>query len=205
MPTTMLSTGSRAHRAAASFAAVGLLAGCSNAGELPDAAEAAASTKTTGPTTGSSASAETPVPATAVPTTSRPTSSPTRSQPPPRTAPLRVSVQSVAGQLDPSGRRRVEQRLGRGVGTWLQRQSASVQQRLSDVAVLRRQARLFLLAPGGRPKGATARVSMALRGTRSDGARVTVRLTGEAYLTWAGGTRWRVFGSDVSRSAKVRR
>jgi hypothetical protein len=76
--------------------------------------------------------------------------------------------------------------------------------RLVDVAAKRRSAQLSVLAIHGHPRGVSARVQLILLGVRRDGSRVTVRVSGDVYLTRAPGGNWKIFGYDLTREAGSR-
>jgi hypothetical protein len=72
--------------------------------------------------------------------------------------------------------------------------------RLVDVAAKRRTAQLSVLAVQGHPRGVSARVQLTLLGVRQDGSRITVRVTGDVYLTRAQDGNWKIFGYDLTRA-----
>jgi hypothetical protein len=72
-------------------------------------------------------------------------------------------------------------------------------QKIDGVDVSRRKVTVDVLAPRGRPAGATARVDLVFRTTGDTEQRVTVR--GRLFLVPAHG-KWKIFGYDVSRGAK---
>ena len=72
--------------------------------------------------------------------------------------------------------------------------------RIDGVLVKKRQVTVDVLAPRGRPAGATARVDLVFK-TTGDATR-TVTVSGRLFLTPADHQEWRIFGYDVSRGAK---
>jgi hypothetical protein len=72
--------------------------------------------------------------------------------------------------------------------------------KIDGVVVKRRTVDVDVLAPHGRPAGATARVHLAFTTTGDVHRRVTV--TGRLFLTPAAHGSWRVFGFDVAKGAK---
>ncbi len=70
-----------------------------------------------------------------------------------------------------------------------------------DAVPVRRLVLVSALAPAGRAVGATADVSLVLRGLRRSGRRTDLRLDGQVFLTHVGG-RWRIFGYDLQRSLR---
>jgi hypothetical protein len=76
--------------------------------------------------------------------------------------------------------------------------------RLVDVAAKRRTTQLSVLAVHSHPRGVSARVQLILLGVRQDGSRVTVRVTGDVYLTRAPSGNWKIFGYDLTREAGSR-
>jgi len=151
------------------------------------------------------------------------TTSPTPTEP--AAAPLKVSVQKVAGELTKKSRQRVLADVGDTVQKYLDgaflgdyphgefalagfTQGAEQQavkdldlltgrafREASSVSAKQLKAQLSVLAPQGRPAGATARVRFAFD---VDGTPVTV--TGRLMLTPHEGT-WRIFGYDISSNA----
>jgi hypothetical protein len=76
--------------------------------------------------------------------------------------------------------------------------------RLVDVATKRRTSQLSVLAVHNHPRGVSARVQLILLGVRQDGSRVTVRVTGDVYLTRARSGNWKIFGYNLTREAGSR-
>lgn len=70
-----------------------------------------------------------------------------------------------------------------------------------DVSVTRAQARLFVFAAAGATGGATARVDLRLRESRTNGPERVVRVTGDLYLT-RHRSRWLIFGYDLHREVR---
>lgn len=70
--------------------------------------------------------------------------------------------------------------------------------RLTDVVVGRRDLRVSVFAPRGRPSGATCRITMRLAGRDRAGKRVVVRVAGSLDLTPTE-RGWKVFGYDLTR------
>lgn len=150
-----------------------------------------------------------------------PTTTPTA----PPEVPLVVSVQKVAGDLTKKSRKRVVAGIEETMKEYLDsaflgdypraefalaRFTAGVERRAARdldlltgrsfrdaeaVTAKQLKARLSVLAPGGRPAGATARVRFAFD---VDGTPVTV--TGRLMLTPREGT-WRIFGYDIASNA----
>jgi hypothetical protein len=76
--------------------------------------------------------------------------------------------------------------------------------RLVDVVAKRRNAKLSVLAVQGHPRGVSARVQLTLLGVRRNGSRITLRVTGDVYLTRAPDGDWKIFGYDLTRAAGPR-
>jgi hypothetical protein len=74
-----------------------------------------------------------------------------------------------------------------------------LRQKIDGVEVKKRTVTVDVMAPKGRPAGATARVDLVFTTSGDTQERVTVR--GRLFLT-PGHGRWRIFGYDVSREAK---
>jgi hypothetical protein len=74
-----------------------------------------------------------------------------------------------------------------------------LRQKIDGVEVKKRRVTVDVLAPRGRPAGATARVDLVFVTSGDTQERVTVR--GRLLLTPAHG-KWQIFGYDVSRGAK---
>jgi hypothetical protein len=72
--------------------------------------------------------------------------------------------------------------------------------KIDGVVVKRRTVSVDVLAPRGRPAGATARVHLAFATTGHVQQKVTV--TGRLFLIPDGNGSWRVFGYDVAKGAK---
>jgi hypothetical protein len=70
---------------------------------------------------------------------------------------------------------------------------------IDGVDVNKRRVTVDVLAPRGRPAGATARVDLVFTTTGSTEVRMRVR--GRLFLTPAHGS-WRIFGFDVSKGAR---
>ena len=66
--------------------------------------------------------------------------------------------------------------------------------------VKHRKVTVDVLAPRGRPAGATARVDLVFKTTGDATKRVTVH--GQLFLSPAAHGKWRIFGYDVSKGAK---
>jgi hypothetical protein len=143
----------------------------------------------------------------------------------PSAAPLDVKVQKVAGQLTKKSRKRVVAGIEETVQRYLDgaflgdyphgefalaRFTAGAEKQAirdldlltgrafrsaEDVTAKHLRAQLSVLAPGGRPAGATAKIRFAFD---VDGTPVTV--TGRLLLTPQKGT-WRIFGYDISSNA----
>jgi len=73
-------------------------------------------------------------------------------------------------------------------------------QRIDGVEVKKRTVTVDVLAPRGRPAGATARVDLVFDTTGDTTKRVSVR--GRLFLLPAAPGKWRIFGYDVSKGAK---
>jgi hypothetical protein len=74
-----------------------------------------------------------------------------------------------------------------------------LRQKINGVEVETNKVTIDVMAPKGRPAGATARVRLVFTTTGDTEERVTVR--GRLLLTPAHG-KWRIFGYDVSKGAK---
>ena len=74
--------------------------------------------------------------------------------------------------------------------------------RLIDAVPVRRTVTVTAFAPSGSPVGATADVNLVLRGVSESGRRSDLSVTGEVYLTRAGG-KWQIFGYDLQRSVRA--
>jgi hypothetical protein len=74
--------------------------------------------------------------------------------------------------------------------------NAGIGTRVQDVVPRRRSIRIDVLAPGGRPRGATARVRLVYATRGEVSRRVLVR--GRLYLT-RNERGWKVFGYDMAR------
>jgi hypothetical protein len=74
-----------------------------------------------------------------------------------------------------------------------------LRQKINGVEVETNKVTIDVMAPKGRPAGATARVRLVFSTTGDTEERVTVR--GRLLLTPAHG-KWRIFGYDVSKGAK---
>jgi hypothetical protein len=74
-----------------------------------------------------------------------------------------------------------------------------LRQKIDGVEVRKRKVTVDVLAPRGRPAGATARVDLVFVTSGDTQQRVTVR--GRLLLSPAHG-KWQIFGYDVSRGAK---
>jgi hypothetical protein len=74
-----------------------------------------------------------------------------------------------------------------------------LRQKIDGVDVKKRTVTVDVMAPRGRPAGATARVDLVFSTTGDTQKRVTVR--GRLFLS-PGHGRWRIFGYDVSKGAK---
>jgi hypothetical protein len=75
----------------------------------------------------------------------------------------------------------------------------SLRKRIDGVEVKRRTVVVDVLAPHGRPAGATARVSLVFTTSGHPDKRVSVRA--RLFLTPDGKGSWRIFGYDVSQGA----
>jgi hypothetical protein len=75
-----------------------------------------------------------------------------------------------------------------------------LRKRIDGVEVKKRKVSVDVLAPGGRPAGATARVDLVFKTTGHAEKRVTVR--GRLFLGPDRQGTWRIFGYDVSKGAK---
>jgi hypothetical protein len=75
-----------------------------------------------------------------------------------------------------------------------------LRRRIDGLDVKRRKITVDVLAPRGRPAGATARVDLVFTTTGDAEQRVEIR--GRLFLSPARHGTWRVFGYDVSRGAK---
>lgn len=75
-----------------------------------------------------------------------------------------------------------------------------LRRRIDGVDVKKRTVTVDVLAPHGRPAGATARVDLVFRTTGNAQKRVSVR--GRLFLGPANHGHWRIFGYDVSKGAK---
>lgn len=71
---------------------------------------------------------------------------------------------------------------------------------IDGVVVKKRSIVVDVLAPHGRPAGATARVTLVFRTTGHRKERVDVH--GRLFLEPAGHSAWRIFGYDVSKGAR---
>ncbi|HET7689397.1 MAG TPA: hypothetical protein VFK41_03400 [Nocardioidaceae bacterium] len=150
---------------------------------------------------------------------------PTTTPTPPAEVPLNVTVKNVAGELSKKARQRVVAGIedtvqryvdGAFLGDYphgefaLARFTAGAEKRgvrdldlltgrafrdAEEVTAKQLKAQLSVLAPEGRPAGATARIRFAFD---VDGTPVVV--TGRLVLTPQEGT-WRIFGYDVSSNA----
>jgi hypothetical protein len=74
-----------------------------------------------------------------------------------------------------------------------------LRKKIDGTAVKRRTVTVDVLAPRGRPAGATARVDLVFTTTGDTQQRVTVR--GRLFLS-PGHGQWRIFGYDVSKGAR---
>ena len=74
-----------------------------------------------------------------------------------------------------------------------------LRQKIDGVEVEKRTVTVDVMAPRGRPAGATARVDLVFTTTGDTQRRVTVR--GRLFLS-PGHGKWRIFGYDVARGAK---
>jgi len=72
--------------------------------------------------------------------------------------------------------------------------------RIDGVTTTHRTTTVDVLAPEGRPAGATARVD--LRFTTSGDVQRTVQVTGRLFLSKAHDGTWQVFGYDISKEAR---
>jgi hypothetical protein len=72
--------------------------------------------------------------------------------------------------------------------------------RIDGVTTVHRSIAVDVLAPKGRPAGATARVDLRFR-THGDVAR-TILVKGRLFLSQNAGGSWRIFGYDVSQGAR---
>jgi hypothetical protein len=104
----------------------------------------------------------------------------------------RDSFDSAFASFSPPARRDAE-RQHRLMTNW------DLRRKIDGVDVKKRTVTVDVLAPRGRPAGATAHVDLVFttRGDKSE--RVTVR--GRLFLS-PGHGRWRIFGYDVARGAK---
>ena len=75
----------------------------------------------------------------------------------------------------------------------------TLRKRIDGVEVRKRQIVVDVLAPHGRPAGATARVRLVFTTTGGPDKRVQVR--GRLFLVPDGTGSWRIFGYDVSQGA----
>lgn len=75
-----------------------------------------------------------------------------------------------------------------------------LRKRIDGVLVKKRRVTVDVLAPHGRPAGATARVDLVFK-TTGDAER-TVTVSGRLFLIPADHQEWRIFGYDVSKGAK---
>lgn len=71
--------------------------------------------------------------------------------------------------------------------------------RIDGVTTTHRTIKIDVLAPRGRPAGATARVD--LRFTTSGQVQRKLEVTGRLFLTRSDSGAWRIFGYDVSKGA----
>jgi hypothetical protein len=76
----------------------------------------------------------------------------------------------------------------------------SLRRKIDGVHVKKRTVIVDVLAPHGRPAGATARVLLVFKTTGHKDTTVTVR--GRLFLTPDGHGSWRIFGYDVSQGGK---
>jgi hypothetical protein len=76
----------------------------------------------------------------------------------------------------------------------------ALRKRIDGVTVKHREVTVDVLAPRGRPAGATARVDLVFKTTGDATKRVTVH--GQLFLSPAAHGKWRIFGYDVSKGAK---
>lgn len=74
-----------------------------------------------------------------------------------------------------------------------------LRQKIDGVEVKKRTVTVDVMAPRGRPAGATARVDLVFTTTGDTQQRVTVR--GRLFLS-PGHGKWHIFGYDVSRGAR---
>jgi hypothetical protein len=74
-----------------------------------------------------------------------------------------------------------------------------LRQKIDGVDVRKRSMSVDVMAPRGRPAGATARVALVFTTTGDTQERVTVR--GRLFLV-PGHGKWRIFGFDISRGSK---
>jgi hypothetical protein len=74
-----------------------------------------------------------------------------------------------------------------------------LRQKIDGVDVKRRTMSVDVMAPRGRPAGATARVALVFTTTGETQERVTVR--GRLFLVPGHGA-WRIFGFDIARGSK---
>jgi hypothetical protein len=72
--------------------------------------------------------------------------------------------------------------------------------KISGVAVKKQSVKVDVLAPRGRPAGATARVTLVFTTTGDVHKRVSVH--GRLFLTPGAHGRWEIFGYDVSKGAR---
>jgi hypothetical protein len=79
--------------------------------------------------------------------------------------------------------------------------NAAVGERTRSVTALVQRVGLDVLAPTGRPVGATAHVRLVLSADRLRHGSTRITITGRLLLTPAGSNRWRIFGYDLARSA----
>jgi hypothetical protein len=75
-----------------------------------------------------------------------------------------------------------------------------LRQRIDGVEVKKRKVSVDVLAPRGRPAGATAHVDLVFKTTGQADKRVTV--SGRMFLGPDPHGTWRIFGYDMSRGAK---
>jgi hypothetical protein len=76
----------------------------------------------------------------------------------------------------------------------------SLRHRISGVQVAKRTITVDVLAPHGRPAGATARVVLVFTTTGHTSQRVVVR--GRLFLSPDPHGTWRVFGYDVTKGGR---
>jgi hypothetical protein len=75
-----------------------------------------------------------------------------------------------------------------------------LRKQIDGVSVKQRKVTIDVLAPRGRPAGATARVELLFKTTGDTTQRVAVH--GRLFLSPAAHGKWRIFGYDVSKGAK---